>query len=237
MIEDRLEKTFPGIRLSRMEGITDSGQRHRVLVQVPLMARLSREGTVALGDVYTPCIAVGEIALAGRPSLRAGVLVLDGSGGVGVVDCRLQAAGAMKDGAGRLEKVEARLRKISRWKELESAYARSFGKSHHGERLEDVARGHLGESSESSLSRLTDAWVDTIHAGKTALYLATERRSADKPSRAPESIAPIQKLLSTRSGGVFQVQATVTSTRPQSAYIEGLEEPARIIWAYRRKCT
>ena len=72
---------------------------------------------------------------------------------------------------------------------------------------------------------------------RTALYLAMERRASDTPSKASDPIAPMQKLLDTRSGGLLQVLVQVTRTQPQNKYLEALDEPPRIIWVYRRMIT
>lgn len=233
-LEDRLEKAFTGIRFLPGTKLEEARQRQRILVQAPLMARLSREGTVTLGDVYSHCIALGGLSLPGRPAIRASILVLDAEGGVSVVVCSTKKKGVHAEGAKRLEKIDKRLRKIKSTDELEALYRKACGKKHAGETLVDLALSHWENTPQSTILRRREAWIETMTSGRTALYLAMDRRDSDKPSRPTDPITAMQKLLENRAGGVFQVQATVTKTKPQKKYLESLEEPTRIIWVYRR---
>ncbi len=233
-LEDRLEKTFTGIRFLPGIKLEEARQRQRVLVQVPVMARLSREGTVTLGNVYSHCIALGGMPLPGRPPLRASILVFDADGGVSAVACGLKKKGVHADGAGRLAKIDKRLGKIQTADQLEALYRKACGKKHPGETLVDLALSHWENTPRSTILRMREAWVETMVSGRTALYLAMDRRDTDKPSRATDPITAMQSLLEDRAGGVFQVQALVTKTKPQNKFLESLEEPTRIIWVYRR---
>jgi hypothetical protein len=64
-----------------------------------------------------------------------------------------------------------------------------------------------------------------------------DRKPGDRPSLPMDPITPMQKLLESRSGGIFQVLSGATKTKPQNRFLGDLEEPARIIWAYRRLMT
>jgi hypothetical protein len=233
-LEDRLEKTFPGTRFADGYKVEEAKQRHRILVQVPLLARLSREGTVALGDVYSHCIAIGGMPLAGRPAQRASILVLDADGGAAVVACALQGKGVHANGARRLAKIDRRLRTIDSQRALEALYRKACGKRRKKESLVDLAVSHWEGATKATVQRARDGWIETLSSGRTALYLAMERRASDKPSKASDPITPMQKLLESRSGGILQVLVEVTRTKPQNKYLEALDEPPRIIWVYRR---
>lgn len=237
MLEDTLEKTFPGIRFSRKVKVEDARQKKRVLVQVPLMVRLAREGIVALGDVYSPCVALGSVPLPGRPSMTLDVLVLDADGGVAAVECRTASRGVHKDGAARLGKIHKKLRTLKSRHSLERIYRNMLGKTHAGEQLVDLAVSSWSEVSEVSAERAAEAWVENLTSGNVALYLATHRRATDRPTVKSDPITPMQNLLKDRAGGVLQVEPVATTSRPHKAFIEALEEPARLIWAYRRMVT
>jgi hypothetical protein len=233
-LEDRLEKTFTGIRFLPGTKLEEARQRQRVLVQAPVMARLSREGTVTLGDVYAHCIALGGMGLPGRPVIRPSILVFDADGGVSAVVCATKKKGVHAEGAKKLAKIDARLKKIDSADALEALYRKACGKKHPGETLVDLALSHWENTPKSTILRKREAWIETMTSGRTALYLSMDRRDTDKPSRPTDPITAMQKLLENRAGGVFQVQATVTKTKPQKKYLESLEEPTRIIWVYRR---
>jgi hypothetical protein len=233
-LEDRLEKTFTGFHFLPGTKLEEVRQRQRVLVQAPVMARLSREGTVTLGDVYSHSIALGGMGLPGRPALKASILVFDAEGGVSVVVCAMKKKGVHAEGAKKLAKIERRLHKIKSADELEALYRKACGKKHPGETLVDLALSHWENTPQSTILRRRESWIETMVSGRTALYLAMDRRDTDKPSRPTDPITPMQKLLENRAGGVFQVQAAVTKTKPQKKYLESLEEPTRIIWVYRR---
>lgn len=233
-LEDRLEKAFPGIRFCQGAKIEEARQRQRVIVEVPVMARLSREGTVALGDVYSDCVALGGLVLPGRPSLRVSILVLDAEGGVSVVDCTPRTKGVHAEGARKLSQIARRLAKIGSTGELEALYQKSCGKKRRKESLVDLALSHWEEAASATVQRARDGWLETMAAGRMALYLAMDRKPGDKPSTPADPITPMQKLLEERPGGIFQVLQPVTKTKPQKKYLESLEEPARIIWVYRR---
>ncbi|MBW2262454.1 MAG: hypothetical protein JRG91_10820 [Deltaproteobacteria bacterium] len=233
-LEERLEKAFTGIRFLPGSKIEEARQRQRVLVQVPVMARLSREGTVTLGDVYSHCIALGGIGLPGGPALKVSILAFDAKGGVSAVACAPKKKGVHAEGAKRLAKIEKRLRKIKTTDDLEALYRKASGKQRPGETLVDLALSHWENTPKSTILRMRESWIETMVSGRTALYLAMDRRDTDKPARPTDPITSMQKLLETRAGGVFQVQALVTKTKPMKKYIESLEEPTRIIWVYRR---
>lgn len=233
-LEDRLEKTFPGICFCQGVKIEEARQRQRVLVQVPVMARLSAEGTVALGDVYSHCIALGGVGLPGRPALKVSILVLGADGGTAAVVCAIQKKGVHKDGAKKLTQIDRKLSAIGSVDDLEALYRKSCSKKRKAETLADLALSHWEEATPTLVQRAREGWVESLSGGRTALYLAMDRKPDDKPSQPTDPITPMQKLLENRSGGIMQVQTTVTRTKPQKKYIEGLEEPPRIIWVYRR---
>jgi len=237
MLEDILEETFPGIRFSRKVKLEDAKQKRRVLVQVPLMVRLAREGTVALGDVFSPCVALASVPLPGKPALVVDVIVLDAEGGVAVVECRQQAKGVHADGAARLARIHGKLKGMKTRRALESAYRAMLARSHAREKLADLPFRYWTDVTETSADRAMDAWLRNMSAGNVALYLATERRPADRPGVKADPITPMQKLLEKRAGGVLQVEPPASSPRPHARYVEALEEPARIIWTYRRMVT
>jgi hypothetical protein len=234
VLEDRLEEEFSGIRLSRSMRVDDSKNRQRSLVQIPIMAKLSREGTVALGDVYAPCIALGGLRMPGKPRLDIDILVLDAEGGVAAVECRLNGRGVHAWGAKKLEQVVRRLGRVKSRRSLSNIYRKHVSGRHPGESIADLAAAHWEDVGDFSVERAIEQWVESMASGNVAVYLATERRDSDRPSAQSDSLGPMQELLSERGGGVLQVQLGTSRARPHGAYIEALDEPARLIWAYRR---
>ncbi len=234
MLEERIEKLFGGIRLSRSHGVEQPRHRYRFQVQVPIMVRLSREGKVALGDVYTPCVALGGVDLGGRPAALADILVLDGNGQVSAVACRMQDVRTHAEGAHHLERVVRLLGTVKTRRSLDALYRRFMGKCHPEETAASLALAHWDGVSETSVERVAQRWVENMASGTVALYLATERRAPEQQASKTDPISPMRKLLENHAGGILQVEPPVTSTRPQTRFLQALEQPARLIWVYRR---
>jgi len=233
-LESMLENAFPGIQFSKGTKIDDPKHRCKLLVQLPLLVRLSREGTVALGNVFAHCIAIAGLELPGKPMLRTSILVFDSEGGVAAVECALQHKDVNSEGARRLEQIDSRLRTLGSVDALEALYRKTCAvKSSRGS-LAEIARLRWEDATATSVQRAREGWIETMRSGRTALYLAVERKISAIPVQPADPIAPMQALLQKHSGGVLQVESTITRTKTHKALLASLDEPIRIIWVYRR---
>ncbi len=233
---DKLEKAMPCMRMCGRARLDTAAARWKAAIQIPLMSRLLREGMVALGDVFVPCLVVADFPVPGRKPASIDVLVLDFTGSVSVIACSLQARGATAVGASRLADADRRLRAAVHGPEdIEALYRKARPRGHEKERLVDLANATSEETTPRLIERLPALWASCIGAGRAALYLAMDRKPEMEPSGPREPILPMTTLLASRSGGIFEIEPPPASPRDPGKYLKSLEEPARTIWIYRRK--